>query len=238
MWKLTNKMLNTKFRNRTRTWERCYKDKNGKYMFFSPRLYSDQKFWAAIGITGNPWPIIINESFNNCKLLIKEDAAWQERSIESLMQLNNCDDGIYASFLDGDFQLGTRAGNEIINFPVNTPSSKVTFDHIIPLKKIICGDQYPNIQLISDCIWKLAVAKSNGDDPTQSTWSRPKPDKKRYPPKEWLGALKLKKPVLDHLRDSCNEKPCPKVLAEEIRNLMSGRLEIMLQSENSKKGAS
>jgi len=85
--------------------------------------------------------------------------------------------------------------------------------------------------------WDTAVAESNEKDPRRGDWCRGK-DGKRYHPKEWLGAKKLKRAVMADLRQYSFAEDGPHLrLRSEVAEIFARSTELMLRSPNSSQGA-
>jgi hypothetical protein len=140
---------------------------------------------------------------------------------------------------DGEvFPIGSRnVGGAVERIDKTCPVTDLTFDHVTPLEKILREKDRPGLRWLSGIVWDTAVAESNEKDPRGGDWCRRAKDGKSYPPKEWLGAKKLKKPVMANLRQYLFTENGPHLqLQSEVVDILARSTELMLESSNSSRG--
>jgi hypothetical protein len=138
----------------------------------------------------------------------------------------------------GVFPLGSRRMDNLVErIGGMSLITDLTFDHVIPLERIVRERDRPGLRWLSAIVWDTAVCESKEKDPRRGDWCRGK-DGKRYPPKEWLGAKKLKKSVMGRLRHCVLAENGPHLMLKaEVADIFACATELMLRSANSSQGA-
>lgn len=242
---LTRGDLLKKFARCAATWERAYEHSGSEALgeayvvFLNPRLFNDREFWKILGLGDSVWDQILKRAFSLSTLLCFGEAGW------SVVQLSSVHE-IFAA--KGYLMVELQGGNVLPLGSWNSASSverindtcsvnDLTFDHVIPLKDFMRERDRPGLRWLSKIVWETAVAESGEKDPRRGEWCRGKHGK-RYHPKEWLGAKKLKKPVITKLRQYPLAKGGPHLqLQSELVEVFSHSTELMIRSANSSRGA-
>jgi hypothetical protein len=204
---LTKRDLAAKFARRAGTWERAYQHSGSEALgkayvvFLNPRLFSDSEFWKILNVGDSVWQQILTKAFSLSTLLCFREAGWNAVQLSNVLEVFAGQKHLMARLGDGEvFPIGSRnVGGAVERIDVTCPVTDLTFDHVTPLEKILREKDRPGLRWLSGIVWDTAVAESNEADPRRGDWCRGK-DGTRYPPKEWLGAKKLKKPVMANLR--------------------------------------
>jgi hypothetical protein len=246
---LTKRDLAARFERRARTWERAYEHSGSEALgkaylvFLNPRLFSDSEFWKILNVGDFVWEKIWKKAFSLSTLLCFREAGWNTVQLSNVMEIFAGQKHLMVRLDDGEvFPIGSRnVGGAVeridVTCPVTNLITNLTFDHVTPLEKILREKDRPGLRWLSGIVWDTAVAESNEKDPRRGDWSRGK-DGTRYPPKEWLGAKKLKKPVMANLRQYLFTENGPHLqLQSEVVDILACSTELMLRSSNSSRGA-
>ena len=242
---LTKRDLAAKFARCARTWERAYQHSGSEVLgkayvvFLNPRLLSDSEFWKILNVGDSVWEQILKKSFSLSTLLCFREAGWNAVQLSNVLEVFAGQKHLMVRLGDGEvFPIGSRnVGGAVERIDMTCPVTDLTFDHITPLEKILREKDRPGLRWLSGIVWDTAVAESNEKDPRRGDWCRRK-DGTRYPPKEWLGAKKLKKPVMANLRQYLFTENGPHLqLQSEVVDILACSTELMLRSSNSSRGA-
>ena len=245
---LTKRDLAAKFARRARTWERSYQHPGSEALgkpyevFLSPRLFSDAEFWKILNVGDFVWEQIVKKAFSLSTLLCfrEREARWNALQLSNVLEVFAGQKHLMVRLDDGEvFPIGSRnVGDAVERIDKTCPVTDLTFDHITPLEKILRERDRPGLRWLSGIIWDMAVAESNEKDPRRSNWSRRKDGRRYYPPKDWLGAKKLKKHVMANLRQYLFTENGPHLqLQSEVVDILACPTELMLRSRNSSRGA-
>lgn len=234
---LTNNSLIKKFSGCAKTWERSYFVESREFqIFFTPRLYSDKRFWECIGLE-NGWNQAIERALSQSTVLCRTEGEWRAFKLGDVTEITAENGYLWVLVGSQLYPLGSRQSQsrEIEQLSDNILKSNLTFDHTIPLSCILKSKDWPAIRFLSNLIWDQAKKVSGEPNPKIGKWTKNSRGK-RHPPKEWLGAKKLKKPVLDALGEiSCKE--ILDSLSEEITEVFSSSTELMDRSANCSRGS-
>ena len=243
---LTRRDLFGKFSNRARTWERSYlhpgsEASGGAYqVFFNPRLLSDSRFWQILNMEDSVWKQILDKAFGLSTALCCWESGWKSVNLSNVKEIVSGSQYMMARLESGELlPIGSRNEFDHVEaIGATCPLADLTVDHVIPLERILRERDRPGLRWLSRVVWETALSESGEEDPKTGEWSRNKRGK-RYPPKEWLGAKKLKGPVMNKLRDSVLvEKNGPHLLLPaEIVEIFACETELMLRAANSSHGA-
>ena len=242
---LTKRDLAAKFARCARTWERAYQHSGSEALgeayvvFLNPRLLSDSKFWKILNVGDSVWEQIVKKAFSLSTLLCFGEAGWSAVQLSNVQEVFAGKEHLMVRLDDGEvFPIGSRnVGGVVERIDVRCPVTDLTFDHVTPLETILREKDRPGLRWLSGIVWEAAVAESNEKDPRRGEWCRGKHGK-RYPPKEWLGAKKLKKPVMANLRQYSLAENGPHLrLQLEVVDIFACSTELMLRSSNSSRGA-
>jgi len=242
---ITKQEMAAKFEKRARTWERAYEHPGSESLgepyvvFFSPRLFSDRHFWEILDLGDCTWRQIVEKAFSLSTVLCFGECGWSAVELMKVEEVIAGRDHLMVRLGDGGvFPLGSRCtGDFVETVSVTCSVADLTFDHIIPLEKILRGRDRPGLRWLSGIVWDSALHESNEKDPRKGDWCKRK-DGTRYPPKEWLGAKKLKKAVMARLRHCAVGEAGPHLaLQSEVADNFACATELMLRSSNSSQGA-
>ena len=234
-----------KFKRCAGTWERVYEHSGSEALgepylvFLNPRLLSDREFWKILKVGDSVWEQILKRAFSLSTLLCLSEAGWRAVQLSNVQEVFAGQEYLMVRMDDGEvFPIGSRnVGGLVERIAVTCPVTDLTFDHVTPLKEILRERDRPGLRWLSGIVWDTAVAESSEKDPRRGDWCRGK-HRKRYPPKEWLGAKKLKKPVMANLRQYSLAENGPHLqLQSEVVDIFACSTELMLRSSNSSRGA-
>ena len=241
---LTKRELEAKFKGCAGTWERAYEHPGSEALgeayvvFLNPRLLSDPDFWKILNVGGSVWEQILEKAFNLSTLLCFGKAGWTAVHLRKVEEVFAGQEHLMVRLDDGDvFPIGSRnTGDLVERIGVTCTKKDLTFDHVTPLKTILRSKDRPGLRWLSGIVWDTAVSESNEKDPRKGNWCRGNHGK-RYPPKEWLGAKKLKRPVMANVHCVLGESGPHLTLQSEIEDVLACSTELMLRSHNSSQGA-
>ncbi len=241
---LTKQDLEKIFNKRAGTWERAYEHSGsealgGYLVFFNARLFKDPEFWEILNVGDSVWEQILKKAFSLSTLLCLGEVDWRAVHLSNVQEVFAGQEHLMARLDDGEVcPIGSRiAGGGVEKIARTCPVKDLTFDHVIPLERVLREKDRPGLRWLSRIVWDTALAESNEQDPRKGDWRRRKRGKP-YSPKEWLGAKKLKKPVMVNLRQYSFAENGPHLqLQSEVEEIFACSTELMLRSSNSSRGA-
>jgi hypothetical protein len=243
---LIKRDLSRKFRSRAGTWERAYKHYGSEALgkpylvFLNTRLFKDPEFWKILNVGDFVWEQILERAFSLSTVLCFGEAGWNAVQLSNVLEVFAGQKHLMVRLGDGEvFPMGSWnvVAGAVERIDVTCQVTDLTFDHVTPLETILREKDRPGLRWLSGIVWDTAVAESNEKDPLRGDWCRGKGGT-RYPPKEWLGAKKLKRPVMAKLQQYSFTENGPHLqLQSEVVDILACSTELMLRSSNSSRGA-